>query len=669
MNDGTPDRSGDGVAEERSGSTNAVSRPGGLRLARRLARRLALPLAYAMLLAAYAAALAYWEPPRVLLADEPVSGRDLDTHIEQVWRVTEALDGFGKSWAYDPQMLAGSPQGVIFDADNKGWELWTSALTHLGLGKGVAFNLFIVLAHLLLPIVLYVSARLFGLGRAARFAVVALGLCVWCFDSFIHWAWWEGMVEYAMASYLCLLPLGLFYRFATERRLRYAIVLAPLLGALFLVHPYSFFILVVPMTALYVRHFRAFGPRHHVAVAGIVAAAVAINARWLLVDLRFWHYVLNSGYLGATTIGHLATDYVGVVLDRAVSGGAGMRSGFRFLAMGLAAVSLVYWRKERDPRFLVCAVGLGVLFVVGYLGGYVPPFRQVQPYRFTAPLAFLALIPAAHLVERFATAGALRGLPKRVYAVGAIALIVAFPRLARDAMYFLPPLVPEAGALEDQKPKITDAVGFSNIGYPRQIEFRHTGMTADHAAIADWVATRVAEGEQGRYLVENWTIGELLAWKTKAEVLSGFRLRNLPHSYANLFRLYPVDPLPKGALKAYLKRYAVRYVITSVTHGRFLSEKKLLRKVAEFPPHIIFESRLTPSYFAEGAGSVAASMNRISVRGTAPDEDVVLRYHWMETLVCEPGCAVERERIKGDPVGFIRIPAPHPADFEIVNGY
>ncbi|MCK9462348.1 MAG: hypothetical protein M0R80_22210 [Proteobacteria bacterium] len=634
-----------------------------------LARRLALPLAYVLLLAAYAAAMLYWEPPAVLLADEPLSGRDLDTHIEQVWRVTETLDGFRKSWAWDPQMLAGSPQGVIFDADNKGWELWTFALTRLGVGKGLAFNLFIALAHLLLPIVLYSSARLFDLGRAARFVVVALGLCVWCFDSFIHWAWWEGMVAYAMASYLCLLPLALFHRFTSGGKLRYAIALAPVMGALHLAHPYSFFILAVPMIAMYARRFRAFGRREHAAIAGIVVVTLAMNAWWLLVDLRFWHYILNSGYLGATTIGHLATDYVGIVLDRAVSGGAGMRSGFRFLAMGAAAVSLFYWRADRDPRFWAFATGLGALFVAGYLGGYIPPLLQVQPYRFTAPLAFLALIPAAQLVERIAASGALRGLPPRVYVVGAIAVFVAIPRLARDVMYFLPPLVPEARVLEDERPKITDAVGFSNIGYPRQIPYRHTGMDETHAALAEWVAARVATGEQGRYLVENWTIGELLAWKTEAEVLGGFRLRNLQHSAANFFRLYPVKRPPEGTLKAYMKRYGVRYVVTSVTHGRFLAEKKLLRKVAEFPPHIVFESRLKVSYFAEGSGEVAASMNRIAVRGSTPDEDVVLRYHWIETFACEPDCRVERERLKGDPVGFVRIPAPHPADFEIVNRY
>jgi predicted acyltransferase len=86
-------------------------------------RRHALKIGYALVLAGYALALLYFLPPRVLLSRQPVSGQELDTHVVQTFRVVEALERHGKSWAYDPQLLAGCPQGVIFDADNKAWEL------------------------------------------------------------------------------------------------------------------------------------------------------------------------------------------------------------------------------------------------------------------------------------------------------------------------------------------------------------------------------------------------------------------------------------------------------------------------------------------------------------------------------------------------------------------
>ena len=48
--------------------------------------------------------------------------------------------------------------------------------------------------------------------------------------------------------------------------------------------------------------------------------------------------------------------------------------------------------------------------------------------------------------------------------------------------------------------------------------------------------------------------------------------------------------------------------------------------------------------------------------------EVVLRFHWMESLRCRPGCKVERFVDPADRVGFIRIPNPPPR-FEIYNQY
>lgn len=630
-------------------------------------RRHGLKLAYALVLAGYAAALLYFLPPKVMLSREPVSGQELDTHVVQTWRVVDALERHGKSWAYDPQLLAGCPQGVVFDADNKAWELWTFALTRAGVPRGTAFNLFVAAVHLLVPLLLFASGGLFGLARVGRLALVALGLLVWCFDSTVHWAWWVGMVSWAAAGVLCLPVLGLFWRFLEEGRPRYALGLAPVLAAVHLVHPYAFFVLVVPMTAMYARAFRGLGRGRHLAIVGIAAGAIAANAWWILVDLRFWHYVIDSGFLGAATPGNLPMDYLGIVVDRADSGGAGMRSGFRFLALALAAVTLWLWRREGDRRFLPFAVALGALLALAYAGSCLPPLRQIQPYRFAAPLAFLACVPAAHLVGRLWEKGALRNLPARALAVLAIAAAVAIPRLVTDALYFLPPLVPRVDELRNEKPKIADPIGFSDIGYPAQPEYRYAPIAGDNAAVIAWTAKRAAKG--GRFAVESWTLGEQLAWRTRAEVLGGFRLRNLAHTAADFFRLFPRNPPPEGALRAYLRRYAVRYVIATVTHERFRAAGPLLEEVAAFGPHVVFESRLPVSLFAEGAGKVRSSLNRISVRGTEPREDVVLRYHWLETLRCEPGCRVRREPLKGDPVGFVRVPAPHPADFEIVNRY
>jgi hypothetical protein len=631
-------------------------------------RRLLFPALAVLLGLAHLAYVFHVEPPAAMFSSQPISGRDYDIHINQAWRVTEALDQFGRAWAWDPQVLAGFPVGTVFDADNKAWVLWTWSLTGLGLPKGTAFNLFLLLSHLLLPLLVYWSARLFDLSPLSSLLAVALALSVWFFDGFVRWAWWEGMVAYAFGSYLCLPVLALFHRFLAHRRRRHAVLLTLFLALAHLVHPFVFFVLAPPMLLMYATAFRTLRPVHHLAVAGAAVATLAANGWWLRVALEHWHYVisakeLGASYLGAGRIDHLLTDWLGLVSDRAVTGGAGMRSGFRFLTLGAALITLVLWRKERDGRFRLFAAVLPLLLGLTYLGSYLPPLREVQPYRFVIPALFLAVIPAAALAGEVARRRALAGLPWFAWALGAVIVAAAVPRLVRDVLYFTEALVPATAALEEENPRITDTIGFGNIGYPEHKEFRHGPMPWDHAQIADWFEEHT-DGS-GRVMVEHWTLGEMLAWKTKAQVLGGFRLRNLQHNAANFFRFHPIAAPPPGVLERYMDDYAVKWLVASFTHQRFEARADLFEPVAEIGIHRIFVSKREVSFFARNRGRVKASLNRLSVKGTVPDEDVVLRFHWHEKLRCEPDCRVEREPLAGNPVGFIRVPAPHPADFHI----
>ena len=646
-------------------STGAVVKPS-------WRRRLVFPALALLLGALHVLYVFHVEQPAAMFSRHPISGRDYDIHVNQVWRVTEALDGCGRSWAWDPQVLAGFPVGTVFDADNKAWELWTWSLTKLGVSKGQAFNLFLLLAHLLLPLAVFWSARLFDLSRLSALLACALALSIWFFDGFVRWSWWEGMVAYSFAAYLCLPALALFHRFLADRRWRHAAALALVLAFAHLVHPYVFFVLAVPMTVMYVIAFRSLRPVHHLAIAGAALATVLANAWWLVVAFGHWHYVigveeLGASYLGAGRLDHLLTDWLGIVSDRAVTGGAGMRSGFRFLVLGAAAITLVLWRGERDGRFRIFVSAVPLLLAATYLGGYLPLLREVQPYRFVVPALFLAVVPAAALVEEVARRRVLAGLPWFAWALGGLVAVAALPRLARDVLYFTAALVPETAPLVEENPRITDTIGFGNIGYPAHKEFRHGPMPPDFVGIADWFEKH-ADG-RGRAMVEHWTLGEMLAWKTKTQVLGGFRLRNLQHNAANFFRLHPLGDPPPGVLERYMDDYAVKWLVTSFTHQRFEARTDLFEPAAEIGTHRIFVSKRPVSFFARNRGRVKASLNRLSVKKTWPDDDVVLRFHWHERLRCRPDCRVEREPLDGDPVGFIRVPAPHPSNFVIWNGY
>jgi hypothetical protein len=115
----------------------------------------------------------------------------------------------------------------------------------------------------------------------------------------------------------------------------------------------------------------------------------------------------------------------------------------------------------------------------------------------------------------------------------------------------------------------------------------------------------------------------------------------------------------------------VQWVIVAVArpHAPWWDANPHLQAEKDIFPFRIYRVKEPKGFIARGPGHVRASTNRIEVDGTDPDRPVVLRFHWMEQLVCEPDCTIERKADKLDPVGFIKIPAPHPTDFVVRNAY
>ena len=628
---------------------------------RRVLRGVAWALAAAVVFLGPVWLLAYFGGAR-LLSETPQSGFDFDTHVSQVWRVVEGLEGWGASWIYDVQHLAGYPKGTIFDADNKGWELFTWALVSLGVPQGLACNLFVVVAHLAVAPVVYASARLFRLGRGASLLAAGMAVLYWYFDSWNHWEWFVGMIAYAIAGYLFLVPLAAFWRWTEERRWWQALLCAGSMAVAHLVHPYTFFILVGPMAALYLRLARSLTRREHAVVWGIAGVTLLANGWWLLVALRFWHYILDSSYFGHTTLESLAWDVFGLVGDPAAQGVVGNRTGFRLVLLAAGIAGTVAWWRRADARALTFGVGLGVLLVLTYLGGYTF-FANIQPHRHVGPTGFLAVIPAAGAVELLAREQLWSRLSRPAWALLAVLAVPAFQHLSRDVLYFTArSLPPPAKLLDGQQ------VWYTMLGYGPHGDFSYADW--NHDELAEWV--RAHDDGSARFLVENWHVGEQLTWKTDAQILGGFIWRNMGHSWANFFRRRPQGIASSEELGRYLKTYAARWVIVSTPAAQapWWDKSPVLEPVATVSHFRIYRSKLPVSLLAEGRGKVTASTNRILVTGSDPSKDVVLRFHWMETLACGPDCRMEKEPIDDvDGVGFIRVPAPHPVDFEIRNVY
>ena len=62
---------------------------------------------------------------------------------------------------------------------------------------------------------------------------------------------------------------------------------------------------------------------------------------------------------------------------------------------------------------------------------------------------------------------------------------------------------------------------------------------------------------------------------------------------------------------------------------------------------------------------VHASVDHLRITGSVGKERV-LKYHFLETLICRPQCELYRAKLPGNRVGFIGIRGA-PRDFEIIN--
>lgn len=613
--------------------------------------------------------LDYVLPPEAVLDRVPLHGADYDTHIGQAYRMAHSLRRWGEVWSYDPQLLAGFPAGTIFDADNKGWGYLTYLLQQAGLPPGQAFNGFVLLCHMLVPLVVFTAARLFGLSMPAAVIAMPMASLLWFFDSWARWMWWVGMVAYAFCSFLVLLPLSLFYRYMQRPRALTAALCAVCLGLTLMVHPYAFIVLAPSMGALYLRDARRRPLPQQLGVLSIAAVAFLINAQWLAAALSHWHYILDSAFYAQTGLAFLVSDFFDLLRSPTDTGVIGTRAGFRFLYLALACVALLRLRKASDPRVLAFAVGIGVCFALGYFGNHIPGAGQVQPYRHTLPMGFLCVLPAAWLVDDWRRTRPLSGLAGHVRAVVYIAMALGAQHLTGEVLYFYSHSLPRVQPLLHGSPSPLHALGYPAAGYFASSDARH--FTLPHSPDVDpgtnrmlaWLGKHL--GVDGRALVEELALGERLAWRSDVEVIGGFRERNLEHSHANLLRTYDSREIPPDVLSRWLQTYAVDWLVMRYEHPELDAMTDLLQ-----PARIVHHRRvyrvIHPTPRLDGTpGRIRARPNELRVLGTDTDADAIIRYHFHERLRCRPDCRIERLPSEFDEVGLMRVPAPHPADFLI----
>lgn len=595
-------------------------------------------------------------PLEVVFDDRPYGLADYNTHFQQTHTVGLALERFGRTWAYDPNLLAGVPAGLFFDVDNKAHALLTYALTRLGLSQPAAFNLFTPLSCLLAPFSLLLAARLLRLGRGAQLAALGLGVLLWHFDSGLRYFWASGMVSFSTVAHGSVVALALHWRMLEERRLRFFVPLALLLPLLLLVHVWAFAICAVPMAGLYIARARRLPLWGHLQVWLVVVVAVLANGFWLLPALGRLELLAPAAVLGQANPLYFIADYLGLTRLPGRTEFIFLHTFFRFAALFFAVLTLWGWRRQRDGRYFYGTLSLGWLLGLAYLGAWVPGLRATEPYRFIAPAMLLCAALAGPTLSDFFFHRPWRTMSRWSRIALVVLLLLVVPRAVREVLYFLPELSPPAylgagDAAEAGKPHIPPPP--PRGGGP----FRLTPVPTEFYQVADFLERHC---RQGRVLVREWTLAEFLRWATHRPIVGGFGERRTIHEAAHLFRRLNDPRLLGTQLGRYLERYSIQCVVVGGPPDPHLELRPDLFRLKKIVGgRRIHEALVPPSYFARGSGRLArAELNRIEVASARPapgTEALVLRFHHLRGLRCRPGCRVEHEPVPMDPAGFIRV--------------
>ena len=625
-------------------------------------RRRSVMIAAGIIAILHIALVAYAFPAAVVFGDAGFNMPDYHTHYHQTQVLLRVYSETGRLWAYDPGLLAGHPLGLIFDVDNKAHFLWVLGLTRLGLTVPAAFNLFAVVSALLAPLSLAAAARLLGYRGAHVVAVAGVAVLLWHFDSTVHFLWAAGMVSFATASHLAVLCVGLMWAMLRGSRPWLAwLGLATLLPVALLTHVWAFAILVVPLGALYLLHARRLDVAGHLRVWSAALATIALNLYWLAPALAHLDWVTHSAVVGQATPAYLLADYLEVLVNPVTTGFSLPQTLFRFAALVGATAAIARWRRRRDPRQAIAIITLAWLFGLSYVGSLVPLIELTEPYRFAVSGALFAGLFAAPWLFEQLRPSALRAMPRRSRGLLLLLVVLLTPRIVGEISLFVPELV--------QPLLERTAVDYRGARVPTQPRtMRLPGLDEPMRELATTLDELPGDG---RVLAQLWLVGEYLRGAIERPVIGGFPDRRVIHEAANIFRLRPDEPRYHGdALATYLADYHVDYIVFSYPYFPEIEARRdLLEPVRAIGQHKIFRVRRPTSYIRGGRGEVDAGFNRIDVREAHADDgrSLVLRFHYMEGMVCSPGCRVDREPVPHDPVGFIRVTGEPtlPANFTV----
>ena len=557
-------------------------------------------------------------------------------------------------WGYNPFFMAGYPSNTIQDLSIKFFEFIALGLSAIAFSPVQWFKVCAFLAMASVPWLMYFSVRNFLFAdetkNLAALAAAFLGTIYW-WNSLPREMFFYGMIGFPAASYLGILGVSLFYRLAAQPSnsawvyagwLLFAVVILPL-------HIQSVVIFLPPMIALLASQPRLLTSRIllWIGAAGVLSALV--NSPWLISAIYHRGDDVSGAIVEQLPL-FASTQPFTFFLDYLGPQGywtfrpSFMEKGFRLSLLILGVVGT--WKLiQSDKRSLgiMLASALTVLFLVAYFGALLPIMKHWQPLRFKVAFDLFLVIGAAYCAGCWsATPAASRSrFAPLLLASGLIAFVI---NLAQ-----------------------TESTG--------KLQLR-SRMMPQLEAIVDWIARETPagarvlfeeSGDETGFVYDGVYLASFLPHWTGRQLVGGpINLYNDRHHFAEfhsgqMFKR-DVQTLTDDELRNYLRLYNISAVVAF--------HPASIQRLQTIPGLVTIEQRIGPvhlmkvnqplSWFIAGEGKLQAGFNRLQLTELKGNE-VILKYHWVESLRGEPAVKIVPVKMADDPIPFIKLIDPPPS--------
>jgi len=558
----------------------------------------------------------YYFPPREIFSGEPLLTGDYAFRFLDSEHMVPRLRA-GASFGYSTRAAAGYPTGLAAWLNHKPFMLLLAVTPKAW--RPVAFNLAVLFALWVPPLLVYATARCFGLDRTASSAAYGLVLFAWYGSTLFRFFWGGGSVLFVDAALLALWAVGLAHeRWKSVGSVPWTAAIAA--ASVPWIHPLGCGVLAIGFAALWL-----FPPNERRNLSGLVwltVAVVAANAPWLWIGwsqshLRgeLWYPV----YLGG--IQSLVFDLVKGPLHLAPANEEA--AVLTPLLVGVIAAGARLQISAR--RVLIFAAA--ALAIVAYFGTPLG-LRLLQPYRFGIPLAAVLAILAAPFFAGFLRGGA--RAPRVALALVLLALLVDRVRVASRIDAIL-----GAGLSNDETWAVTALRDHEPEG-----GWQNAGRVLTECELG-------ADTEPGRPQVHRVQYSfAALEWYLPGEFLGCPLLQSAtpeePLSFwvGNLL-WRPLASYDASAFGEVLDLYDVGFVLTvrPETRERLRAFSPRVALTGEQGRVALFTVERHTTRVRRGSGRAWSDGDNIFFE-TDRAEPAVLRYHWVDGLVAEPAASL-----------------------------